>query len=93
MTKTEMIKVVGERTAMSQKDVDAVLAAYMEVVTETLKNNKDEKIPLPGLGTFKVKEVGERHGKIMLGDRKGEEYISPAHSEIKFQIAKNVKVL
>lgn len=88
-----MLKNVANETGTTIKAVDEVLSAYGEFVLGALSENKDEKIPLPGLGTFKVKEVGERKGKIMLGDRKGEEYISPAHSEIKFQIAKNVKVL
>lgn len=93
MTKAEMIKNVASEADVTNKVAEAVLDAYGKFVFGVLAENKDEKIPLPGLGTFKVKEVGERHGKIMLGDRKGEEYISPAHFEIKFQIAKNVKVL
>lgn len=93
MVKNEMLKNVANESGTTSKVVDEVLNAYGKFVLGVLSKEKDEKIPLPGIGTFKVKEVAERHGKIMLGDRKGEEYISPAHSEIKFHVAKNVKVL
>lgn len=48
---------------------------------------------LEKLGKFKVKDVPERTGKIMLGDRKGEEYITPAHQEITFKMNKSAKQL
>lgn len=93
MTKTELLKEITSVTELSQKDVDAVLAAYVTVVTEGLTENKDETIPLPGLGTFKVKDVNERRGTIMMGDRKGEEYVTPAHQEPTFKLSKSVKGL
>ena len=93
MTKVDTIKNVSDATGILQKDVDAVLAAYATVVTESLTENKDETIPLPGLGTFKVKDVNERRGTIMMGDRKGEEYVTPAHQEPTFKLSKSVKEL
>lgn len=93
MTKAELLKGITSVTELSQKDIDAVLAAYATVVTESLAENKDETIPLPGLGTFKVKDVNERRGTIMMGDRKGEEYITPAHQEPTFKLSKSIKGL
>ena len=94
MTKAELLKEITSSVAeLSQKDVDAVLSAYATVVTESLTENKDETIPLPGLGTFKVKDVNERRGKIMMGDHKGEEYVTPAHQEPTFKLSKSVKGL
>ena len=93
MTKAELLKEITSVTELSQKDVDTVLAAYANVVTESLTENKDETIPLPGLGTFKVKDVNERRGTIMMGDRKGEEYVTPAHQEPTFKLSKSVKGL
>lgn len=97
MTKAELLKQitngVSEIAELSQKDVDVVLTAYATVVTESLAENKDETIPLPGLGTFKVKDVNERRGTIMLGERKGEEYVTPAHQEPTFKLSKSVKGL
>lgn len=97
MTKVDLLKQItngiSEIAELSQKDVDAVLTAYATVVTESLTENKDETIPLPGLGTFKVKDVNERRGTIMMGDRKGEEYVTPAHQEPTFKLSKSVKGL
>ncbi len=92
MTKAEMIKEVSSRVEnVNQTKVDEVLAAYADVVIETVTKNKDEKITLPGLGTFSVKDVPERRGKILLGDRAGEEYVVAAHKEPKFKMSKNFK--
>lgn len=92
MTTAEMIKEVSSRVEnVNQTKVDEVLAAYADVVTETLAKNKDEKITLPGLGTFSVKHVPERSGVAALAG--GKAWTKPAHDEIQFKITKSVKEL
>lgn len=92
MTKNELIKVVNEKVdGRNQKLIDAVLAAYAEVVTETLANNRNEKIPLPNVGTFSVKHVPERSSVAALAG--GKPWTKPEHDEISFKIAKSVKEL
>ena len=90
MTKNEMIKAVSERVeGATNKLVDEVLKAYADVVLETIKNDKTEKVALPNIGTFSAKEVPERRGISTLGEKK--EWVKPAHSEIAFKITKSVK--
>lgn len=89
MTKNEMLKKVSEVSGLSQKDVSAVLSAYATVVVDTLTANRDEKVALENIGTFKVKNVPERRGISTLGEKK--EWVKPAHSEICFKITKSVK--
>lgn len=90
MTKAEMIKSVSERVeGVNQKEVGAVLDALVSVVKDVVK--ADDKVAIPGLGTFSVKEVPERRGKILLGERAGEEYVVDAHKEPKFKMSKNFK--
>ena len=91
MKKAEMIKKVSEVSGLSQKDVNAVLLAYTSTVIDTLTENRDEKIALPNIGTFKVKNVPERSGKAALAG--GKEWTKPAHDEIAFKISKSVKEL
>lgn len=91
MTKLEMLKAVAEKAETTQKVVDEVLASYVDVVVETLKSDKDEKITLPNIGTFRVKHVAEKHGVATLGEKK--EWTKPAHDEITFKISKSVKEL
>lgn len=90
MNKNEVISAVVEKVdTLKAKDVEVVLTAYADVVIGTLKDNDAEKVVLPGLGSFKVKDVPERKGISALGAKK--EWVKPAHREITFKIAKNVK--
>lgn len=94
MTKNEMIKNVADCVeGFSQKDVDAILAAYVGVVKDTLAKDKDEKVTLPGIGAFSVKHVPERTGVVQLGESKGTLWTKPAHDELVFKIAKSIKEL
>ena len=91
MVKNEMLKKVAEVSGLSQKDVDAVLTAYATVVVDTLTENRDEKIALGNIGTFKVKNVHERSGVATLAG--GKAWTKPAHDEITFKIGKAIKEL
>lgn len=94
MNKTNLIKNVADCVeGISQKDVDAVLAAYVDVVKDTLTKDKDEKVTLPGIGAFSVKHVPERSGIVQLGESKGSTWTKPVHDELVFKIAKSVKEL
>ena len=92
MNKNEMIKAVSERVeGATNKLVDEILKAYADVVFETLKKDKKEKGTLPYIGTFSVKEVPERSGKVMIGENAGSTWTKPAHDEICFKITKSVR--
>ena len=91
MVKNEMLKKVAEVSGLSQKDVDAVLTAYATVVVDTLTENRDEKIALGNIGTFKVKNVPERRGVATLAG--GKAWTKPAHDEITFKMGKAIKEL
>lgn len=94
MIKTELINAIAERIEGAKKgDIALILDTYAEVITDTLKADTTESVPVGKLGKFKVKTVPERRGKIMMGDRKGEEYVTPQHDEICFKMSKSVKQL
>ena len=94
MNKTELINAIVERIEGAKKgDIALILDTYAEVITDTLKKDTTESIPVGKLGKFKVKTVPERRGKIMMGDRKGEEYVTPQHDEICFKMSKSAKQL
>ncbi len=50
MNKKELIKAIAAKTGLAQKDVRAVIDAFVEVVVETLK--KGEEVKITGFGTF-----------------------------------------
>ena len=91
MIKNDMIKAVASETEVANKVVEAVMDAYGKFVIGALNENRDEKVPLPGLGAFSVKHVAERSGVAALAG--GKEWTKPAHDELKFTISKSVKTL
>lgn len=91
MNKIDMIKAVASEADVANKVAEAVINAYGKFVLGVLGENRDEKVTLPGLGTFSVKHVAERSGVAALAG--GKEWTKPAHDELKFTISKSVKEL
>ena len=91
MNKVDMIKAVASESEVTNKVAEAVIDAYGKFVLGALSENKDEKVPLPGIGTFSVKHVAERSGVAALAD--GKKWTKPEHDELKFTISKSVKTL
>ena len=61
MNKTELIAAIAEKAEISKKDSEKALKAFIDVVTEQLKN--DDKVQLVGFGTFEVSERAAREGR------------------------------
>lgn len=91
MNKVELVKKITEVSAeeVSQKQVIAVLAALESVVKNAVLT--DDEVTIPGICKVKSKVVPERTGKIMMGDRKGETYVTPEHKEGSVKIVTSLK--
>ena len=61
MNKTELIAAVAEKTGMSKKDTEAVIAATLGTITAAL--HEEEKVQLMGFGSFEVKKRAARTGR------------------------------
>ena len=61
MNKTELIAAIAEKAEISKKDSEKALKAFVDVVTEQLKN--DDKVQLGGFGTFEVSKRAAREGR------------------------------
>jgi DNA-binding protein HU-beta len=61
MNKTEFVAAVVSKTGLTKVDVEKVVSAYHEVVTETLA--KKEEVGFVGFGTFKTSERSARKGR------------------------------
>ena len=59
--KTELIAAIAEKAEISKKDSEKALKAFVDVVTEQLKN--DDKVQLVGFGTFEVSKRAAREGR------------------------------
>ena len=54
MNKTELIAAVAEEAALSKKDAEKAVSAFIDVISEQLV--KGERVQLVGFGTFEVSE-------------------------------------
>ncbi|MDO4519735.1 MAG: HU family DNA-binding protein [Eubacteriales bacterium] len=86
MNKTELIAAMAKETELSKKDVEAVLKAFVDVVSAELKN--DGKVQLVGFGTFEVSERAARTGRNPLT---GETMEIKASKAPKFKAGKALK--
>ena len=88
MSKTELVAAIAEKTGLTKKDSEAAVNAFVETVTEQLKNG--EKVQLIGFGTFEVSERTERVGR---NPQTGAEMTIAASKVPKFKAGKALKEL
>ena len=86
MNKTELISAMSEKSELTKVDTEKALKAFIDTVTEELKN--DGKVQLVGFGTFEVTERAERNGR---NPKTGEAITIPASKSPKFKASKALK--
>ena len=86
MNKTELISAMSENANMTKIDAEKALKAFIDTVTEELKNGG--KVQLVGFGTFEVTERAERQGR---NPKTGEAITIPASKSTKFKAGKALK--
>ena len=84
--KQELISKIAEKASISKKDAAAALTALTATITEELKSG--EKVAIPSLGTFEVRERAARTGK---NPRTGEAVEIAAKKLPAFKAAKALK--
>ena len=86
MNKTELVAAMAKEAELPKKDVEAALKAFIDVVSEELKNGG--KIQLVGFGTFEVTERAAREGR---NPQTGETMVIEASKAPKFKAGKALK--
>jgi DNA-binding protein HU-beta len=86
MNQTELISAVAERSGLSKADAGKALEAMVGVVTDTLKQG--DEVRIPGFGTFGVSERGERQGR---NPQTGESITLAPSKGAKFTAGKAIK--
>lgn len=86
MNKTDLINVVNAETKVAKKDVDAVITATLNAITNALKEG--DKVALIGFGTFEVKATAAREGR---NPKTGETIAIPAAKKPAFSASKVLK--
>jgi DNA-binding protein HU-beta len=85
-TKAELVSAVSEMAGTSKKDAEAVLQAFLDVVTKTL--SKGEDVTLAGFGTF---SVTQRQARVGVNPRTLEKIKIAATKTPKFKAGKKLK--
>lgn len=88
MNKAQLIDEIVAKTGLKKKDAEAVIAAFVDVSTETLA--KGEKIQIAGLGSFEVKTKAQRMGR---NPKTQETIVIPESKAISFSASKALKDL
>ena len=86
MNRTELISAMSEKSELTKVDTEKALKAFIDTVTEELKNSG--KVQLVGFGTFEVAERAERQGR---NPKTGEAITIPASKSPKFKAGKALK--
>ena len=86
MNRTELISAMSEKSELTKVDTEKALKAFIDTVTEELKNGR--KVQLVGFGTFEVTERAERNGR---NPKTGEAITIPASKSPKFKAGKALK--
>jgi len=60
MNKAALIARIAEKSDLNRKQAEAALEAFIDTVTDTLKNG--EKVQIVGFGTFELRERAEHTG-------------------------------
>ena len=91
MTKNDFSKAIQEKLSIDipRKDVAEILSAIENVVKDAVING--DEVTIPGICKIKTKDVPERTGKVMLGEKAGETWVKPAHKEAAVKILPSLK--
>lgn len=86
MNKVELVASMAEKAELTKVDAEKALKAFIDVVTEEMKNGG--KVQLVGFGTFEVSERAARTGR---NPQTGETIEIKASKAPKFKAGKALK--
>lgn len=86
MNKSELVAAVAEKSGVSRSDAEQVLSVLTAVIVDAASGN--DKVALPGFGTFAVTERAARQGR---NPATGETMSIPASRSLSFKQASAVK--
>ena len=86
MIKSELIRVIGSKLAISKNDIELVVNSAIAEINNALQNN--EKVELRGLGSFSITNKAERMGR---NPKTGEDITISARSVVSFKASTTLK--
>jgi len=86
LNKTDLINTVADKTGMKKVQVSTIVNAAFDAIKDALKN--DEKVGIPGFGTFVVVERAAREGR---NPKTGEPIKIAAKKVVRFRVGKDLR--
>ncbi len=86
MSKAELVEKIAQQAKLTKVDAERALNAFLNVVTESLKEGED--VALVGFGTFTIGDRAERQGR---NPQTGEVITISAKKVVKFKPGKALK--
>lgn len=86
MNKKDLVSAIAKRTSLSKKEAEMALAAFTDIVADTLKNG--DKVQITGFGCF---EVAERNEHVGHNPKNGNQVLIPAYKAPKFRASETLK--
>ena len=86
MNKAQLIDEIVIKTGLKKKEADLAVAAFINIVSETLAEG--ERVQIVGLGSFEVKTKAERPGR---NPKTQEPIIIPESKSLSFSASKTLK--
>ena len=86
MNKVTLVAKIAEKSGLSKKQAELALGAFIDSVTEALKEG--DKVQMMGFGTFEVKERAARTGR---NPSTGEAIEIPASKTPTFKAGKGLR--
>ena len=86
ITFKKMLEMVEKETGLDNKESDKLLRRWFGIINEGLE--KDGRVRISKLGTFKLKSVKERNG---INPITRQAMVIPAHTKVVFKSAKHLK--
>lgn len=87
MNKAELAQAIAEKVGLNKKEAEDMIAAFVDIVTHTLKNNGE--VTIAGFGAFSAKT---RKGRVGVNPQNPTQKIQiPAVTVPKFKAGKGLK--
>lgn len=88
MNKSDLIKIISDKTNISQEKSKDSLELILDIIKDGLVN--DGKVMISGFGSWEIKERKEKKGR---NPKTGEIIIIPPRKNIKFKIGKMLEYI
>lgn len=88
MNKSDLVDQIAAKTDLSKRQANDAVDAFTDSVVETLERNSEDKVTIPGFGSFRASHRSARKGR---NPQTGEPMTIPPQTVPRFKAGKNFK--